>query len=666
MKGFERSFLILVLVLTMSACGNPLDSSPTDGVEYTPQPLGMDYCYDCHNVPDSNQAFEQVFDEWVVSRHANFDFMWGGPADPFANTVPYGSIGGNPPLAFCGPCHDGTIGNGNLGGSILDSNVGGALFPDPNLGEMSRPIINCEACHVSGTGHFGGSSPPVVAIPAFNECTGCHPPTPSLLASEPFADAAHTDHHGPSSTHLWAYGSTVVDDILVSGDSWLVATTLVLASQSFEAYQISAGWLAANGGTWFFDGHETINDTHYQGIWITDVANEILVYEVPTSMFGYVDLENSSPNTGMVRADSVDSCTASCHGAHEFDLTINEQWFEGAHHPNIEGPVGTTTSRGNEVLDIPGPANWGAVDHGYDAGCLRCHNSMGFAEVAPGYGDAVLTPANSDGFITCNACHDGVNYPTSDDKALRFSGSVPLYDYQGTPLADVQAGNSAVCVYCHQGREDGSHVDADEAAGTPGFRNMHYLAAGATLYGVKGYEYPGETYAGEHTFHVMAGCAGCHMAEGSTDEMGGHTFHMKDEALTENKDMCLQTCHPNMQALNDPWNSGPDAANDIAYMLTVLLHNAIEAYDSPDDADTMANIDYSSRYPYFGTTDPTQQWDAPLAKATFNWQFIYKEPGAYAHNPDYALQLLWDSYEDLFNNDNSITPIPTALSVPRP
>jgi hypothetical protein len=661
MRGFERSLIILfsALVLIVSACGNPLENSSTDGVSFTPQPLGMDYCYTCHNDPGSNQVFEQVFTEWIQSRHANFDFMWGGPADPFANTVLYGSIGGNPPLAFCGPCHDGTIGNGNIGGSILDSNVGGALFPDPNLGERSRPLINCEACHVSGTGHFGGSSPPEVAIPAFNECTECHPPTPSLLSAEPFADAAHTDHHGPSSTHMWAYGNTIVDDILVSGDSWLVATTLVLASESFEAYQISAGWLAANGGTWFFDGHETINDTHYQGIWITDVPNEIVVYEVPTSKFGYVDLSNTSPNSGMVRADSVDSCTASCHGAHEFNLAINEQWFEGAHHPNIEGPLGTTTSRGSVVLDIPGPANWGAVDHGYDEDCLRCHTSMGFAEIAPGYGDAVQTPSGeSDGFITCNACHDGVDYPTSVDKHLRFSGSVPLFDYQGIPLANVQAGNSAVCVYCHQGREDGSHVDADIASGTPAFRNMHYLPAGATLFGMKGYEYTGETYAGEHTFHVIAGCAGCHMADNPPiGDVGGHTFHMA-YGSTENVAFCAGSCHPNMNSLDDPvdfehgvnWdgNGGTVSAKDeVAYLLTVLLHDAIEAYDSPDDADTMANIDYSSRYPYFGTTDPTQQWDGVVAKAAFNWQFIFKDPGAYAHNPKYAVQLLRDSYNDL-------------------
>ena len=102
MKGLERSFLILVLVLLVSACSNPLDSSSTDGVDFTPQALGMDYCYDCHNIPGSSQAFEQVFEGWVVSRHSNFDYYdsvseSGTPVDPFnLGAYTYSDIEGNP------------------------------------------------------------------------------------------------------------------------------------------------------------------------------------------------------------------------------------------------------------------------------------------------------------------------------------------------------------------------------------------------------------------------------------------------------------------------------------------------------------------------------------------------------------------------------------------
>ncbi|UCF88304.1 MAG: hypothetical protein JSV70_07765, partial [bacterium] len=419
MKVLDRSMRVLfaALILAMSACGNPLKNSSTDDVSFTPQPLGMDYCYDCHNRPGSTQAYEQVFEEWVVSRHSNFDYYDTSTGnhvalDPFnlgsysySDVTGYPSYYSNPSIYSnnCRPCHMGA----DDGGWILDANAGGTIFATPNLGEQYRFLIDCEGCHVSGQGHFGRSSPPEVAIPAFHECTECHPPTADFMILHPaFAGADHFDHHGPDSARTWFDGILAINDLLSFGDPAPIdITSMVLGSQSFDAYVISATWLAANGGSWIFDPHETINDSHYQGIWITNVPNEMVVYEVPTSKFGYVNLDNDSPNTGMANADSPDACTASCHDAHQFDLAINEQWYHGAHHPNIQGPLGTTTSRGRIVVDVPGPANWGAVDHGFSASCYRCHNAMGFAEVAPGYGDAVQTPTGSDGFITCNACH---------------------------------------------------------------------------------------------------------------------------------------------------------------------------------------------------------------------------------------------------------------------
>ena len=680
MTGSVKKLVVISLVLFAAAygCGNPMDSSSTDGEGFAPAALGIDLCYTCHA--------EVEFPQWLLSRHSNFDWYdttthTGGRVDPF-DMAPYtyADIQGDPSYYSnpgyypfgCRPCHMGA----DDSGQILDTNATGTVFDDPDIGRQYRFMIGCEGCHVSGAGHFGGSSPPYVPVPALHECTECHPPTDPMLFLGAFAGAGHTDHHGPDSDRRWYDGSTSLNS---AGGPAPALTTVVLASQPFDAYMVSASWIASDGGSYYFDGEETINDTHYQGIWVTDVANELLVYEVPTSKFGYVDLANTSPNTGMVRADSVDACTASCHGAHEFDLAINLQWFEGAHHPNIEGPIGTTTSRGNEVLDVPGPANWGAVDHGYGEGCLRCHTSMGFAEVAPGYGDAVQVPADeSDGFITCNGCHDGVNYPTSEDKRLRFY-SVSLFDYQGQVIRPVNnAGNSAACIYCHQGREDGSRMDDDAATYNAGnmafymtspkgnpvtFRNMHYLAAGAVLYAEKGYEYKDlDQYSGEH-FHALVGCTGCHMAdEPDEEDLGGHTFHMAT-ASTESTTFC-KTCHPSNMTFQLPWGGGPTPADDISSMLTTLL-GAIEAYDSPDDADTTANVKYQTWYPYFNLNS-AQAWDPPLAKAAFNWQFIKKDPGAYAHNPSYALQLLWDSYEDLYNNDNSITPAPGSLSVPRP
>ena len=59
--------------------------------------------------------------------------------------------------------------------------------------------------------------------------------------------------------------------------------------------------------------------------------------------------------------------------------------------------------------------------------------------------------------------------------------------------------------------------------------------------------------------------------------------------------------------------------------------------------------------------------EAGAAAAAFNWYFITKDPGAYAHNWKYAVQLLYDSYEDLRSQqDTSATTIPLLTGITRP
>ena len=40
-------------------------------------------------------------------------------------------------------------------------------------------------------------------------------------------------------------------------------------------------------------------------------------------------------------------------------------------------------------------------------------------------------------------------------------------------------------------------------------------------------------------------------------------------------------------------------------------------------------------------------YDGPLLKAAFNYEFWANEPGSWAHNTHYALQLMYDSIDDL-------------------
>jgi len=183
------------------------------------------------------------------------------------------------------------------------------------------------------------------------------------------------------------------------------------------------------------------------------------------------------------------------------------------------------------------------------------------------------------------------------------------------------------------------------------------------------------------------------MAEGPTDEMGGHTFHMSHGA-TENTAFCEGSCHSSMNSLDDPvefahtddWDGYGltiSAKDEVAYLMSILLYNAIETFDGNNDS--TPDVYYLGGYPYFqlyhldnrgnpidvspadGVPDfPTQTWEPATAKAVFNWQFLHGEPGAYAHNPKYAVQLLRDSYNDLLDAQPAGAPSIPSLGGTRP
>jgi hypothetical protein len=68
-----------------------------------------------------------------------------------------------------------------------------------------------------------------------------------------------------------------------------------------------------------------------------------------------------------------------------------------------------------------------------------------------------------------------------------------------------------------------------------------------------------------------------------------------------------------------------------------------------------------TRYPYFfadangdGVIDESEgrpaaytSWTPRSLRAAYNWKLVTADPGNYAHNPPYMLELLFDSMEDL-------------------
>jgi hypothetical protein len=90
-----------------------------------------------------------------------------------------------------------------------------------------------------------------------------------------------------------------------------------------------------------------------------------------------------------------------------------------------------------------------------------------------------------------------------------------------------------------------------------------------------------------------------------------------------------------------------------------VLWAATQAYATETVGTAIAYDDHA--YPYFfadtngnGTVDEDEMsdnafadWTPRLLRAAYNYQYSGKDPGAFAHNPQYIMQTLYDSIEDI-------------------
>ena len=369
------------------------------------------------------------------------------------------------------------------------------------------------------------------------------------------------------------------------------------------------------------------------------------------------------------------------------------------------------------TFSTAGPANTTRNAGNNNFACFKCHNGL----TSPAYQDNVQGTSAApvvfgDVTVTCLTCHDPHTDVTGQTKNTRkpvimseyslrggysasavakvtFSGNVFM---DNTPVPST-TGNATICVFCHQGRESGLtlfkiRLAADNTlAGS--FLNEHYLGTGAMLWARNAYEYGGKLY-GQNTAHQATNCIGCHMPEnpGGRDDIGGHSWRIFSEAdnVVNNTSCNVAACHngraPGTRAglfafrdsVYDPTNDYdgngvvegiPEEIEGLETLLISLLdNNAITFSDTT--------------YPYFfqkGTTNSFSAWTLPTLKAAFNLQYVIKglpsgasqigqpNPSAATHNHRYNIELLVDSYTDLYNNTvnpNTALPLPTALIRP--
>jgi hypothetical protein len=244
-------------------------------------------------------------------------------------------------------------------------------------------------------------------------------------------------------------------------------------------------------------------------------------------------------------------------------------------------------------------------------------------------------------------------------------------DADGANIAD----DANLCILCHQGRESTLSVnnalkgkEDDTVDKAISFKNIHYLGAGATLFGTDAagaYQYADKTYFGQNMHADPAGamnkCTDCH-----------------DVHALEPKVETCKACHGTDQVeeirapgdttdYDGDGNTTEGTAGEIE-TLAEALYAEIQTY-AKDTAG--AGIVYNAAsYPYFfldadgdGNPDKNDQggnvgynaWTPRLLRAAFNYQYSQKDPGAFVHNPQYVMQFLIDSIDDLGGDVSAYT-----------
>ncbi len=290
--------------------------------------------------------------------------------------------------------------------------------------------------------------------------------------------------------------------------------------------------------------------------------------------------------------------------------------------------------------------------------CARCHAPSGLPTFIHNGTNIAAEPGNG---LACSTCH--ANF---QDFARYTFEAVPFPS--GAKLAFENAPDANLCISCHQGREStvsvnnaikAAGVGDDEVSDKLRFRNVHYFAAGATLFGSAAqgiYQYDGKEYLGQFA-HVPGfdNCTAC------------HDVHQ----LTVKFDQCT-TCHQGITSVEDIRMSAGDYDGDgadeglygeIADMNAALLV-AIQKYATEKTGTAIAYNPLA--YPYWftdtnanGTVDPDEAnsdnafaaWTPNLLRAAYNYQYVVKDPGAFAHNGKYVAQVLYDTLESIGGAD---------------
>jgi hypothetical protein len=300
--------------------------------------------------------------------------------------------------------------------------------------------------------------------------------------------------------------------------------------------------------------------------------------------------------------------------------------------------------------------HWDVEDAGIvPADCTKCHTAEGLPMFLEN-GATIALPASNG--LECQTCHSDLqSFDIYEVAEVEFPSGAVINSEEPT---------TNLCINCHQGRTSKftvdnvtEGIDDDTVSEDIRFQNIHYFAAGATRYGTEAkgaYEYDDQEYIG-YFDHVNAAdtCVECH---------GAHELEVQLETCVD--------CHEGAESEDglraireseDDFDGDGNATEGIAQEIETMqemLYAAMQTY-AADQAG--APIIYSpASHPYFfidtdgnGEVDEGEAvgdnryatWTPRLLRAAYNYQYSTKDPGAFAHNGLYIIQVLYDSLEDI-------------------
>ena len=334
---------------------------------------------------------------------------------------------------------------------------------------------------------------------------------------------------------------------------------------------------------------------------------------------------------------------SSCSDCHYYDpsnLTIRQQWYTTGH------------------AATKAPA-WTAYDFKTKSGCVQCHTTTGFIAYSTGRVTAAWGAASdkTKELLTCIGCH-------SDITTGAVRGVTPIKPFADDSYLNRNLGTSNVCMDCHSGTNNGKSIQVK--VGSADFTQLpfvapHYMAAGGTLHGQAGYHFPGRTYsfyssnthrsigiANNNGTGTGGPCVACHMSATDQHHYQAVTADPSGTISAITSPLCAN-CHKTyLSALQLD-------ADRVSFENALVVLQAMLA---------KKQITYSASYPYFSTTNwGAGQAGANTMGAAFNYVLLVNEPGAFAHNSQYAKQLVLDSIDFLDDGSFNDSAASTAATL---